>query len=382
MEQIYLQNGLTAVQKLCDLETPFQHEKEDLFVSAMAEITSWHYKRNPFYRNLLDAKGYNPGNIKNQFDLTKLPLVHANFFKKHTVWSIPEESILKIFTSSGTLGQKSQMAYDRASFTTPFLIMDRYVEYLKWNTPDNPCNYLLLSYQPYKNQTIGAAYTDNYLCKYAPIHKLAYSLRLTGKEEHAFDSFGSIQALLDYEKEGLPIRIFGFPAFLFFILENMQKREIPPLKLHPNSIICFGGGWKNHADKQIDKALFYKKITNQLGVSDSRIRSIFGSVEHCMPYIECTNHRFHMPKWGRARVLDLKTLNPLNYGQEGFLNLQSPYSTSAPVHNILMSDLAVINPGKSCGCEISSDYFEIIGRASSQKSRSCAVAAAEFIHKN
>lgn len=381
MEQIYLQNGLAAVQKLCALQTPFQHEKKDLFVHAMAEITSWHYKRNRFYRNLLDANNYNPENIKNQSDLDKMPLIHVNFFKKHTIWSVSEESIVNIFTSSGTLGQKSQMAYDFVSINTPMLMLDRYMKELAWNTPDQPCNYLLLSYQPIKNQPVGTAYTDHTLCKYAPVNKLTYALRSTG-ESHSFDLFGSIQALLDYEKESLPIRIFGFPAFLFFILENMKKWRIPPLKLHPDSLVYLGGGWKNHADKQIKKNPFYQEITHQLGIADSRIRDMFGSVEHCVPYTECKHHHFHVPVWARVRVLDLKTLKPLKYGQEGFLNLQSPYSTTAPVHNILMSDLATIHPGKSCECGISTDYFEIIGRAGTQKNRNCAIAASELISKS
>ena len=381
MEQLYTQDELAAVQQLCALKSPYQHQEENLFTSAMAEITSWHYERNPFYRNLLNAKGFNPQSIKNQSFLDKLPLIHANFFKKHTVWSIPEESIAHVFSSSGTLGQKSQMAYDHASITSPSLMLDRYMEELSWHTPDQPCNYLLLSYQPLKNQSVGTAYTDHILCKYAPINKLAYALRSTG-ESHSFDLFGSVQALLDYEKEGLPVRIFGFPALLFFILENIKAWGIPPLKLHPDSLVYLGGGWKNHADKQIKKNPFYQEITNQLGIVDSRIRDMFGSVEHCVPYTECNHHHFHVPVWARVRVLDLKTLKPLNYGQEGFLNLQSPYSTTAPVHNILMSDLATIHPGKSCGCGISTDYFEIIGRAGTQKNRSCAIAVSELISKN
>ncbi|MFN8406589.1 MAG: hypothetical protein U0X71_03800 [Sphingobacteriaceae bacterium] len=384
MKQLYTSKKLAAVQQLYTLEAPYQSSRSnnDLFISAMAEITTWHYERNPFYRSLLNSRGYNPKNINNQSSLAELPVIHANFFKKHSIWSIKDESIKHIFTSSGTLGQKSQMAYDHASITAPFLMLNRYVSNLGWHTPNQACNYLLLSYQPTsENQTIGTSYTDHILCKYAPINKLTYALKLTG-DGHAFDPFGSIQALLDYAQEGLPVRIFGFPAFLFFILDSMKKRGIAPIKLHPDSLVYLGGGWKNHADKQIHKISFYQEITKQLGISDLRIRDMFGSVEHCVPYTECSNHHFHIPVWAQVNILDLKTLKPLAYGQEGFLNLQSPYSTSAPVHNILMSDLAVMHAGQSCGCGISSDYFEIIGRASTKKNRSCAVAASEFIYPN
>lgn len=378
MQKFYLDDGLTAVQKLYEITDPYKPISDDIFTEAMVEITRWHYQKNPFYRNLLQAKGYTSEIINHKPNLKKLPFIHANFFKKHTVWSIPNEEIKHVFTSSGTLGQKSQMAYDSASIGVPILMMDRYIENLGWNTPNQPCNYLLLSYQPTQTQAMGTAYTDNMLCKYAPINKLHYALRLTG-EGHAFDPFGSIQALLDYTQEGLPVRIFGFPAFLFFLIESIKKRDIPPLKLPPHSLVYLGGGWKNHADKQIDKISFYQEITHWLGIPDSQIRDMFGSVEHCVPYTECPNHHFHVPVWARVRILDLKTLTEQAYGEEGFLNLQSPYSTSAPVHNVLMSDLAVLYPGAKCGCGIQSDYFNIIGRAGNKQNRSCAVAASEFI---
>lgn len=381
MEKLYLSNELTSVQQLHTLERPYQTRQDELFTAAMAELTYWHYKRNPFYRNLLDIQGYDPKQIKNLVDLERLPFIHANFFKKHTIWSVQEETIKSIFTSSGTLGQKSQMAYDHASITAPMYMLDRYITDLGWHTPDQPCNYLLLSYQPEEDLKLGTSFTDNVLCKYAPINKLSYALRLTG-EGHAFDPFGSVQALLEYAQEDVPVRIFGFPAFLFFILNSMKKRGIAPIKLHPDSLVYLGGGWKNHADKQIEKIPFYREITKQLGIPDVRIRDMFGSVEHCVPYTECIDHHFHIPVWAQVQVLDLKTLAPVDYGKEGFLNLRSPYSTSAPVHNILMSDLAVLHPAKTCGCNIASDYFEIVGRAGTKKNRSCAIAASEFIHSN
>ena len=53
MEWLYYQNDLPAVQKLFSLEAPYSAAETDyLFIAAMAEISSWHYQRNQFYRDL------------------------------------------------------------------------------------------------------------------------------------------------------------------------------------------------------------------------------------------------------------------------------------------------------------------------------------------
>nr|AFK90318.1 long-chain-fatty-acid--luciferin-component ligase, Acyl-protein synthase [Salmonella enterica subsp. indica] len=50
-------------------------------------------------------------------------------------------------------------------------MVDHIFRNYEWNTPDTPCNYLLLSYEPFETITLGTAYTDQFLCKYAPVKK-------------------------------------------------------------------------------------------------------------------------------------------------------------------------------------------------------------------
>ncbi len=98
-----------------------------------------------------------------------------------------------------------------------------------------------------------------------------------------------------------------------------------------------------------------------------------------MPYIECGHHRLHVPVWSRAAVRDTRTLEPLPYGERGFLHLVSPYITSVPAQSVVMGDLASLHPAQDCPCPLPTPWFTIHGRAGVSRNRNCAAAAAELL---
>ena len=257
-------------------------------------------------------------------------------------------------------------------------MVDFIFEEYHW-TQTTPANYLLYSYEPQRELKLGTSYTDNFLTKYAPVKNLVYALKSNGKSGHDFDLYGCIQALQDFAEQGLPVRIFGFPAFFYFTIQRMIDLGHKPLKLHPDSLVFLGGGWKGHADQAIDKSKFYDLVESQLGIPNERLRDGFGSVEHSIPYIECKNHNFHVPIYSKVIIRDLTSLRALGYGKRGFLHFLSPYITSVPAHSIMMGDLAVLYPAQDCGCGIQSDWFTILGRAGISKNKSCAIAASELL---
>ncbi|GAA0491728.1 acyl-protein synthase [Streptomyces sp. NPDC046215] len=364
---------LPRVQELCDLTDPYAAgpAEDELFAAAMAEINAWHRDRSPFFRSLHDATG--PGG-----DAFRTPLVHANFFKRHEVLSIPRDDVDLHLTSSGTTGQKSQMFFDRWTIRSAQRMVARIFERNGWITPEQDVNYLLYSYEPARDLNLGTSFTDNYLCDFAPARQVEYALRATGNG-HEFDPFGCVAALRRFAQEDAPVRILGFPAFLYFTLERMRAMGLAPLRLPEGSLVILGGGWKGNADRQIAKHDLYARVTEQLGIPSERIRDTFGSVEHCIPYIECDRHNLHAPVWSRISVRSTRTLEALPYGEKGYLHLVSPYITSVPAQSVVMGDLASVQPGSACGCGLATDWFTVHGRAGVSRNRSCAVAAAELM---
>lgn len=374
---------LAKIEALCSIDKPYAsygHSAADrLFVEAMQESIRWHTDLSPFYRRLIEQHSFDVKTLSSIEDCARIPFVLASFFKAHEIVSVPREQIFLHLTSSGTTGQKSQVFFDEWSIRSAQRMVDFIFREYGWITPEKKANYLLYSYETEPDSKLGTAYTDNFLCKYAPVNSGFYALRLTGKGTHEFDVFGCIEALRRYEKEGLPVRIFGFPAFFYFTLQRMQDLGLPPLKLSPESLVFLGGGWKGHVDKAIDKRSFYAQVEAQLGIPDSRLRDGFGSVEHCIPYVECEAHQFHVPVWSRVYIRDVKTLEPLPNGKKGFLHFVSPYITSMPAQSVLMGDLASLHDGNSCSCDLKTPYFTVHGRAGTSINKSCAIAATELM---
>ncbi len=377
---------LSAVQSLCEIRDPYPAAPvaggEGLFLEAMAQVIDWHAELNPFYRRLLSLHRFSAKELLKHGDLTRIPFIPANFFKRNEVVSVPREAVSLHLTSSGTTGQKSQMFFDAWSIGCAQRMVDWIFEYYGWVTPARKANYLLYSYETHADSKLGTAYTDNFLCKYAPAGRVFSALRRDGQGGHDFDVFGCIRLLQEYEREGLPVRIFGFPAFLHFTLERMKALGFGPLKLSPESLVFLGGGWKGNAGKAVSKEELYRMAHEMLGIPDEMLRDGFGSVEHCVPYVECSKHRFHVPVWSRVLIRDLKTLEPLPYGHRGFLQFVSPYITSVPAQSVLMGDLASLHPAQSCECGLPADWFEIHGRAGTSRNKSCAIAAAELLGKS
>ncbi|MFF7241850.1 acyl-protein synthase [Streptomyces collinus] len=370
--------ALGHVQQLCDLAEPYAHggAADELFAAAMAETNAWHAGRSSFFAALLDDPAETPAPTVG--DGVRTPLVPAAFFKRHEVLSVPREDVLLHLTSSGTTGQKSQMFFDEWTIRSAQRMVARIFDHYGWITPDQPVNYLLYSYEPAPALKLGTSFTDNYLCDFAPARHTTHALRHTGTG-HEFDVNGCIAALHRYAEDDVPVRILGFPAFLYFTLERMRAMGLPPMRLPEGSLVVLGGGWKGQADRQIAKDAFYAEVSERLGIPGDRIRDTFGSVEHCVPYVECAEHRLHVPVWSRAAVRDTGTLRPLPYGERGFLHLVSPYITSVPAHSVVMGDLASLHPGEECPCPSSTDWFTVHGRAGVSRNRSCAVAAAELM---
>ncbi len=373
---------LADVCKLCELDTPYENSDaiDDLFAAAFKEIITWHRQHNSFYAALLARNDFNTDTLSSVLDIEQLPFIHANFFKLHETLSVDRETITEHLTSSGTSGQKSQMFFDRWSITSGRRMVRFIYKQFGFVTPDRPANYLLLAYEPGEGFKIGTTNTNIFLTSFAPPAEVFFALRRSGSG-HEFDRFGTVAKLEQYAEQDLPVRIHGFPSFMYFTLKQMEEMDVR-LQLHPDSLVMFGGGWKGYADQAIAKTELYDMIHDRLGIALSRIRDAYGSVEHSIPYIECEQHHLHVPVWSRLFVRDVKTLQVLDFGEPGFMNFVTPYITSVPAISVMMGDIGVLHPASECSCEAQTPFFEVIGRAGLSRNKSCAVSASELLKKN
>lgn len=344
-------------------------------MQACLALTRWHRERSPVYDRL--CANVCLDDITTVQECARIPFMPADFFKLHELVSVPRDQIALHVTSSGTTGQKSQMFYDAWSVGCTFGILDNIFRQFGW-VNEQKVNYLLFTYESDPDNKLGTAYTDYYMTRYAPTAELFPALRKTGSG-HEFDAFGTISALQRFAESGLPVRIFGFPSFLWFTMERMRALGMPDLKFHPDSLVVTGGGWKGYADKEVSKAEVIERTESQLGIPAARFSDFYGTVEHGIPYLDCPNHNLHIPVYARALIRDPKTLELRPHGEKGILQFLAPYNTSSPAHALLTGDWASVHDSAECGCGMETPFLRLHGRAGRSKNKSCAIAASELL---
>ena len=365
-------------EKLFKYNKIYDHKgSEKLFIDAMKESIEHHQTHCKFYNELLLNRNFDIKNIREISDLASIPAIPADFFKYHKVLSVDSSNIEIHATSSGTLGQKSQIFLDKSSLKLGTKMIMKAMKYHKFISII-PTNYLLLGYEPKEGNDMGNVKVLLGMTRFAPAKEKVFALRTVG-DNYQIDYFGIQSALKRFERQRLPVRIFGFPSYLYRMLKMIKDSNIKPLKLNKNSLVFTGGGWKKYNDQKINKLELYKMVQELLGIPVENCRDFYSAVEHSVAYPECKNHHMHVPIWSRVVIRDVKTLEPVGYDKQGFLNFISPLVSSMPISSIIMGDMAVLRDGKNCGCGITTPYFEITGRAGTSKNKSCAIAASELM---
>ncbi|MDR1158544.1 MAG: acyl-protein synthetase [Oscillospiraceae bacterium] len=347
-----------------------------LFFQAMTENVRHHMACCPDYAAILRHCGFSPDDLHTPDDLYKIPPLPTLLLKRRALYSAPPERLLFRSTTSGTSGAVSEMGLDLPSAARGFGMVLTTLLTHRILSP-RPADFVVLGYQPTRRNRIGAVKTAYAMTFTAPSLHRVYALRDTG-DTYALNFDEIRAALLRCERRRRPVRFIGFPAYFFFFLQTLAREGVQ-LRLHPKSRVFLAGGWKQFFAEQVDRPALCALSARVLGLGDAYIREFFGAVEHPIAYFDCPNHHFHVPIYTRVLIRDVSTLAPVGYGTPGLLNLLTPMITSMPFASILTDDLAVLRAGSSCGCGISSPYFDVLGRVGLSDIKTCAASAAELL---
>lgn len=347
-----------------------------LFFDAVRENVEWHISHCAKYAQLMEGQGFRLRKFQCYDDLCKLPPIPTLYLKKHELFSLPAEKIHMQSTTSGTSGNPVKVGFDFSAMILGLNMLRKILAYHKLPSAI-PANCIVLGYQPSRHNHMGAVRTAYAATFLAPALHREYALKDMGTD-YVLNEDGILDALVSYSKKPFPVRINGFPAYLYFLLQKLEKEHIQ-LSLHPKSLIFLGGGWKQFAAQKVSKPELYRMAKERLGIPEQNFREFFGVVEHNIPYCDCRNHHFHVPVYSRVIIRDIHTLEPVPFGRPGLLNLVTPLLKSMPLTSILTDDIAVLHDGNECGCEIKTPYFEVLGRAGLQGIRTCAAGAGSIL---
>ncbi len=371
---------MSYVDSLIESPAFVYHEAtERLFVQALQEAVQHHYAECAEYRNFLDYSGFRPA-LQTIADVLRLPPIHVNVCKEYDLISGPRNNIVLSLTSSGTTGKKSKNFLDQVSLDRVKKIARNVYAGLGMVDDSALVNYCCFTYDPRIAKDLGTAFTDELLTSFTRRNQVYYTFQWR-EATHSFDfDLKEVAATLrQFEQEGLPVRLLGFPAFIAEALEYYEATTGRRLKLHPASFLMTGGGWKKREDKKVTRAEFVRFIEEMTGVPGSNVRDLFGMVEHGVPYVECRLGNMHVPIYAKVFIKDPLTMENLPYGEAGLINFVTPYLRSYPAVSILVNDFAYLEP--ACTCGLGGNILRIVGRAGITKHVGCALHAEESVKK-
>ena len=367
------------IDKLFEVKDALNHTRQSnqLFFEAMKEAFFYHYKNNSVYKNICDNENFDIKSIEGYDDLYKIPHIIVDAFKWHDLLCVDKSKVVATFTSSGTSGQKSHISWDEASKKRQGKMRENIIKSYGLKN-DKAVNYLIFAYSPKVSEGKGAAHAHQMYSTFAPSNKKFFAIDADENGKAHFSEEQSVKHFEEFSKDDVPLRVIGFPAFIYDTLLYMKKEDIK-FTFSKESLIIIAGGWKSAQNRAIPFDEFCSLTEEFLGIESSQIRDVYGFVEHGVPYITCEHNHFHIPIYSKAYARKPGTLEVLPNGQKGLLQVLTPYNYAQPNLSILATDYAIIH--SNCPCGIEGEYIELKGRAGLKKHEGCAISATELLRE-
>lgn len=295
--------------------------------------------------------------------LTDVPFIPVRLFKSLDMRSVPQESVMKTMTSSGTTGQQVSRIY-----------LDRHTALAQTRA----LTQIMAS-------VIGKGRHPMLIADTESVVKDRNQFSARGAGIRGFSMFGrDVEYMLDEKMEirvdavqeflfrhsGQPVFVFGFTYMVWeHICEELARRG-KRLDLS-RGILLHGGGWKKLASLNIDNDTFRNRALEVLGLE--KVVNYYGMVEQTGSiFPECEHGRLHCSAYADILVRDPMTLKEVPDGTEGILQLLSVLPMSYPGHSILTEDLGLITGRDDCPCGRQGRTFAVLGRLKDAEIRGCS----------
>src|SRR5687767_15175033 len=103
-----------------------QAEKQERLLPDLVRLTEHHRRNGEAYARILAATGHEPG--RDYGSMADLPWLPVRLFKTQVLKSIPDESVFKVLTSSGTTGDVSRIFLDKEAAAAQTRMLSRTIQ--------------------------------------------------------------------------------------------------------------------------------------------------------------------------------------------------------------------------------------------------------------
>jgi phenylacetate-CoA ligase len=291
-------------------------------LSAMVERL---YYNVPFYRNLFQKNGIEPGDINSVDQLKYLPFTTKQDLRDNYpfgLFAVPKSEVVRVHASSGTTGKPTVVGYTRKDIGTWSEVMAR----------------TLTAAGAGKTDVLHIAYGYGLFTGGLGVHYGAEKIGATVIPMSGGNTQRQLQLMEDF---GSTI-IACTPSYALFLAEAIYEAKIPISNMKLKAGVFGAEPWTEEMRKEIEEKLKIKAI------------DIYGLSEVIGPGVasECVHQKgLHVfEDHFIPEIIDPITLEILPYGQLGELVFTSVTKEALPLLRYRTRDLTVLNPEKcSCG---------------------------------
>jgi len=372
----------------------FNIVKKRMFEAAVESI-KWQFEKCALYRNLCKQKNFDPRrDLKNLEDLKNIPyLTTANFKGKSgrpkELLCVPEDQIHFWSLSSGTSGDPSMVGRDWTNIKRTYKAYKCVLEFLNIDKAE----YVIFFTPPIRHHTwdekgpiqeSAFTYFQELIMDHIPLENRLYAFKVievpggTPPRKLEVDGeklFGLLNKLSGQNKR---IWLGGSVPLCFKTLTEYYNKTGKTFKLGGNCYLAVGGGWKTFSGEAVNPEIFWKNMSEILGIPQENVRDVytFSETDICFP--ECKYHNKHLFPWYDVIVRDTETLEPVKKGEKGLINVINPIAYSYAGVSIMQDDIVRITHEDDCPCGIPGKTIEMIGRAKGAEAKGCGAQIAEM----
>ena len=140
----------------------------------------------------------------------------------------------------------------------------------------------------------------------------------------------------------------------------------------PNIRVLHSGGWKRLQDQAVTREAFAAGVAEVFGCAADRVLDFYGMVENVgVIYPDCKYGHKHAPAFAAVIVRDPLTLEPVDEGQQGLVQVCSVLPTSFPGFLVLTDDIAEVIRYDGCACGRRGISFRFVKRVPQAEIRGC-----------
>lgn len=333
-------------------------DKDAVLLETINGLTAHHYAHSRDYRRIVDTAYAGAVNARSLSDVPYLPV---SLFKKVDLKSVPDDEIYKVMHSSGTTSQEVSRVFldvDTARLQTRALtsIMRHFLG-------------------PVRRPMIIIDHPD-VLCD-----RKEFSARgagIIGMMTYGRDHFYALDSEMTLDQSGLEVWVddhrdddlllFGFTYMVWeYFYTPLRDAGFDLSK----GILFHSGGWKKLRDRAVSNDAFKAGLGSAFGLR--RTHNFYGLVEQVgAVYVECAAGFFHSPNFSDVIIRDPRTWEPVSVGEQGVVEVLSPFPLSYPGHALLTEDLAILHGIDDCPCGQLGRRFSITGRIPKVEIRGCS----------